>query len=492
MNEGASNTQKVIKGLSSQTIVTILLGVEGILYFSIMSRLLSREDFGLFAAVMAVTTIFSSFSDAGIGSALIQRKDMSEDYKNTAFTLSIVIGSFVSVVLVLLSGLIAQAVVGSHLKIPLMIMAVTIFLNGMVSVNFSWMRRYLHFLKVGVIMLVAHVISSVIAIAMAVIGYGLYAIIAKVVIASLLTLLISFFYINTRFQICLKKVYVKSILNFGGWLTASVVLNNISSQVDRLLMSRLLSVEALGAYNRPKEFILQISTRVNGVFDTALFPVLSSIQDNTDSLKNAFKRSSYYLNLCSMGLALFFICNSELLIRVFFGEEWLDLKTLFQLISITLVFNINGRLGDCYLRSMGLVRQQFNLRAFELLLNVICILIGSRLGVMGVASGFLIANITVIIMKILYLAKKLSVSQTEITSFMISGWGYGFYYVPLILLQFFLIPNTWGGGCLSLFFFIAITICVFLVFPKLIGRLYYEDCFVIVKANLKQKFKYFS
>ena len=75
MDEINSNTQKVVKGISSQTIVTLLLGVEAILYFSVMSRLLSREDFGFFAAITAITTVFSSFSDAGIGSALIQQKE---------------------------------------------------------------------------------------------------------------------------------------------------------------------------------------------------------------------------------------------------------------------------------------------------------------------------------------------------------------------------------------------------------------------------------
>ena len=187
MDKVNSNTQKVVKGISSQTIVTLLLGVEGILYFSVMSRLLSREDFGFFAAVTAITTVFSSFSDAGIGSALIQQKEMSEDFKNTAFTLSVIIGGIASLLLVAVSGLLAQLVVDSQLQIPLMIMAITIFFNGMVSVNFSWMRRYLHFLRAGIIMLVAHVISSIIAIIMAYEGYGYYSILGKVVISSCLT-----------------------------------------------------------------------------------------------------------------------------------------------------------------------------------------------------------------------------------------------------------------------------------------------------------------
>lgn len=70
-----------------------------------------------------------------------------------------------------------------------------------------------------------------------------------------------------------------SIVNFGGWLTLSVVFRNFANQADKLLMSKFLSVASLGAYNRPKEFIDTISTKLNGIFDTALFPILSGIQD---------------------------------------------------------------------------------------------------------------------------------------------------------------------------------------------------------------------
>ena len=470
-----SNTFKVMKGISSQTLVTIGLGIVEIVYFSIMSRLLTREDFGLFAALTAVTSIFYSISDAGIGSALIQRKEMTEEFKNTAFTLSIVVSGFVALLLLILSGPIANAIVGETLHYPLMLMATTIFFNGMISVNFGWLRRNLHFLKVGAIQLIAFIISSIIAILMAIDGYGFYAILFKFVASSLLTLIISFFFVGTKFRIGITRQHIKPIVHFGGWLTASVIIHNISSQIDRLLMSRLLSVEALGAYNRPKEFILQIGTRINGIFDTALFPVLSSIQDNLESLRNAFNRSQYFMNICSMALALSFICNAGLMIRIFFGEQWIDLKPIFQIIALTLIFNINGRLGDCYLRSLGFVQQQFNLRVFELIVDIICILIGFRFGIMGVAIGFLIGNIILICTKTIYLAWKMNISIRDIVNNVLGGWAYGFYFLPLIIVQYSIMPETWSSDILSAILFSILMVILFLIWPKLIGHQYEKE-----------------
>ena len=490
MSSQLSNTQKVIKGISSQTLVTIMLAVVEIISFSLMSRLLSRVDFGLFAAITAVTSIFASISEAGIGSALIQRKEMTDDYKNTSFTLSLIIGAVVALTLCFSSDFFAKAVVGEELKVPLMLMSITIFINGMLSVNYSWIRRKLQFLRAGLIQLTAMTFSTLIAVVLALKGYGVYAILSKAISSSLIALIISYFCVNTRFSFCLKKEYLKSIVHFGGWLTASVILRNIAHQVDKLMMSRLLSVSALGSYNRPKEFITRVSSQLNGIFDTALFPVLSGIQDNLKSLQNAFNRSQYYLNLFSMGLALAFICNADLIIRVFFGDKWFDLKPVFLILSLSLVFNINGRLGDCYLRSLALVRQQFFLRLLQLVLNVVGILIGYRYGIVGVATAFLIASVLTILIKTLYLAQKLCLPLSDMVDNILGAWWYFIYFIPLLLLQCIVLPNTFGYNVLSIFIFFVIILVLFVLVPSLIGVKYKNEVhgklMQIAKIKLKR------
>ena len=489
MSTQLSNTQKVVKGISSQTLVTVMLAVVEIISFSLMSRLLSRVDFGLFAAITAVTSIFASISEAGIGSALIQRKEMTDDYKNTSFTLSLIIGTVVALTLCLSSGFFAKAVVGEELKVPLMLMSITIFINGLLSVNYSWIRRKLQFLRAGIIQLTAMSFSTIIAVVLALKGYGMYAILSKAISSSLIALIISYFCINTRFRFCLKKEYLKSIVHFGGWLTASVILRNIAHQVDKLMMSRLLSVSALGSYNRPKEFITRISSQLNGIFDTALFPVLSGIQDNQKSLQNAFNRSQYYLNLFSMGLALAFICNADFIIRIFFGDKWFDLKPVFFILSLALIFNINGRLGDCYLRSLALVRQQFYLRLLQLVLNVLGILIGYKYGIVGVAMAFLIASVLTILVKTLYLAKKLCLHLSDMVDNIFGAWWYFIFFIPLLFLQYFVFPNTLGYNLILSFLFLIFALTLFVFVPSLMGTKYKKEVHVKFMLFYNKKLK---
>ena len=82
-----SHSERLFKGISIQTIITILMGIMEISLFSIMSRLLSIEYFGYFAAISGVIAITSCISEAGLGSAIIQKKDASKGFISTAFTL---------------------------------------------------------------------------------------------------------------------------------------------------------------------------------------------------------------------------------------------------------------------------------------------------------------------------------------------------------------------------------------------------------------------
>ena len=146
MKQDTSNTTKAIRGVSTQSVVTVALGVIEIVVFSFMSHLLSKEDFGYFSAITAITTIFASFSETGIGSSIIQRKGVNDRYVNNAFTMSFLMGVFLMLLLFFLSGPLSRAVGDVSLKKPLMIMSVTLLCNCLTSINNSLMYKKLQFL----------------------------------------------------------------------------------------------------------------------------------------------------------------------------------------------------------------------------------------------------------------------------------------------------------------------------------------------------------
>ncbi len=487
MSEQISNTSKAVKGMSSQTLVTIVLGLVEIVSFSIMSRLLTKEDFGYYAAITAIATVFASFSETGIGSAIVQQKDLTRRFVNNAFTLSLLFGGFISLLLLFLAGPLSKSVADESMRLPLMLISGTLLLNCLSSVNKSIMHRRLEFFRIGAIRLFALVVTTVIAIVLAYNGFGYYAILTKAILTSVITYLLSLYYCNTRFGFALDKPTFNKIFSFSGWLMASVLFRNLAHQIDRLLMPRMLSVTSLGSYNRPKDFIEQISSKICGIFDSALFPVLSGIQDNKESLRSAYNRSMFLMSVSSLLLTLAFMFNSELLIRIFFGNQWLYLKPVMFIISSTVLFNFVGRLADCFLRSLAMTKQQFFFRVLETVLSILGILSGYKWDIIGVAVGVAVGNMVAKLLKVFFIGMKLELNPFQISGLLFSSWRFSILLLPLCLVSYILLPSSWGGNIAMVVIFFVSSIIIFLLMPRFVGKFYYDEVYCKVLSYIKNK-----
>lgn len=482
----SSNTHKTVKGLSSQAIITIVLGILEIVSFSIMSRLLTKEDFGLFAVVSAIVSVFSSISESGLGASLVQRKVLNKRFIDNVFTLSLIMGLLLSVLLVLLSGFLSAAVLGEGLRLALILMSISLFMNSLSSVNLSLLQRDYRFITIGSIQIIALVISTLVAVTLALKTYGFYSIIAKVILTPTIIYVISFFCVKRKFSLKLDKANFKDILNFSGWFMGSRLLRNLSKQLDKLLMPKLIGIETLGAYSRPKEFLDQISTKINGIFDTALFPVLSSIQDDNMRLRASLSKSLYFLNLFSTFISLAFIFNSRLIIRIFFGQNWLDLVPVFIILAIAVVFNADGRLADCYFRSLGRTKQQFYFRIGELLSKFFGVIIGMHWGLIGIAIGVVISESMLKIAKILYIAIILDIRNIEVFRWFVFSWRPLLFILPICVPTFFLIPESAVGDIiLSIIFVITTAIPLFFI-PSVIGGKYETELYPKILMQLSK------
>lgn len=482
-----SNTQKVLKGISTQTLITILTGVIEILGFSIMSRLLSQQDFGYYAAVTAVSAIFSSFSEAGIGSAIVQRKNLDQKYIDNAFTLSILFGLLGSSLMVICSGPASRYVADQSMRVPLILVAITLFTGTLSSVFFSIMHRRLQFLKMGVIKLSALIITTIISIFLALKGLGYYAIIAKIILYSIITLVVTYIAAHTKCHISFDMKMFKEIFCFSGWLQASVFFRKIADQIDRLMMSSLFNVSTLGMYSRPKEFINSMIGQLTNIFDSALFPTLSSIQDDNERIVRSYQSSLYYLNIVGLMITFVFMFNSELIIRIFLGEEWMHVNTLFIILSISGILMINGSLGDIFLRSLAFTKQQFFLRILQVVASILLILTASLWGVVTVAIAYLIAYGIVVLVKMGFISQKIDFGFYNALLEIVKSYRVVFIYVPLYLFCLYMLPNTVGCNIIKLFLFCTITIITFLFYPDWVGKRYKNEMYNKVLTIAKQK-----
>lgn len=484
---GQTNTSKAIKSVSTQTLLTFLTGVIEIVSFSIMSRLLTQKDFGYYAAVTAVSSIFLSFSDAGVGSAIVQRKSIDQKYLDNAFTLCLLFGLFGSSLLLFCSGPISRYVADESMQVPLMLVAITLLTGTLSSISFSLMHRKLQFLRMGVIRIFALIFTTIVSIALAFNGFGYYAIIAKVILYSIITLFASFLAVHKKYHLAFNLKVYKEILAFGGWLSASSFFRRIAEQIDRLMMSNMFSVTVLGMYSRPKEFINTMTGKLCDIFDTSLFPILSSIQDNNDRIIKSYQSALYYLNIIGLILSFTFVFNSELFIRIFLGPEWMNVNTLFIILSFSGICMINGSLGDIYLRSLAFTKQQFYLRILQSILSIVFIVLASYISVQAIAVAYLLAYSIVVIVKMNFISNKINFRLIKSIKILLNAYKICYIYMIAYVFSCFFIPNTLFGNIIKLMIFISITFFAFILCPQMVGKKYKYEMHQKILSIIKKR-----
>lgn len=464
-----SNT--AFKGFHSQSAIVAIKAVLALIYFSAMSRLLSATDFGSFALITAVSTVLLSLSEAGLGSAIIQKKDADKAFISTAFTLSVLLGAVFSALLFLCSGVLSEFMVGDmSLRDAFRWMSLIIVLQAINNTTWALYMRQLDFFKFGILQCAAAGISYIIGVLLAWQGFGVYAIVFAYLAEQLALTLILICLKKYRFTIMIRRQYVKEALSYGGWLTASVVTRSVTNEMDKVIIGKFLSVADLGAINRPAGFVAKISGQINGIFDTILFPILSTIQDDNTRVKSAFLKINSLVILLSTFTCAMMTLGSKLILYIFFGPQWEYLQSILIIYCFANIFHGFSRICDCFFRSLGIVKQYFLMRLINGVLIVVLTWFGCRYGMMGAVIAAFCGTIASCTIKFIVLSPHVGVRFGLFIRTVLQN----IWFPALIFLL--LTPTIFLSGYkfVGLIAFCFITAAVAIVFPKIYGKLFVE------------------
>lgn len=438
--ETGTLSEKALRGFSSQTLIVIGIGVVNLIYFSVMSRLLSKEDFGYFAIITAITTILDEISSAGLGSAVIQRKTLEKDFFYSALTLSILIGLFFTLALFLSADSLSLFYAGgSALTLGLRIMSITFLSHNITSPLRALYIREMRFLRYGSFQLATLIFSCLTGMLLAYHGVGFMAIVIASTLAPLSLAIILLLINYSKIGFCFNKTYFSEIFSYGGWLTASGVVRSIYDQLDKLITTKWIPISLLGAYNRPVGFVGQVSGQINGIFDTVLFPILSACQDDVTKMKKSYLLCSELVLVPALIISVSFILCSHLIISVFLGEKWLDLVPVFRIASLGMVFMFYNRIGDCFFRSLGIVKEYFYVRVVVCILSVASIYFGCKYGIYGLAVSVMIAKFVESMVKTVFFQIRLRFAYSEFFRSMIIVGA-----LPVVLLCILMALQIYG------------------------------------------------
>ena len=313
-----------VDSISSQG-VTFLVGL-------VLARLLTPHEYGLIGYIMILVAVFNSIVDSGFSNALIRKKDAGETDYSTAFIFNLAVS------LVMVAAMVLVAVPFSRFfkepqLVPLVrVMSVIVVINALALIQRTRLVKSVDFKTQTKASLISSVTSGAVGLAMAFGGLGVWSLVGQQISRQL---------VNT---VCLWTLNrwtpswrfswssFRELFGFGWKLLVSGLIDTVWKEIYQLVIGKFYSTSTLGQYTRGKQFSDIFSSNMTSIVQRVSYPVLSSIQDERERMREGYRKIIRTTMLASFVLLFGLSAVAESLLTVLIGPRWLEAAHYLQII----------------------------------------------------------------------------------------------------------------------------------------------------------------
>lgn len=329
---GESLKQKTVKGtlwsavdgISNQGI-TFLVGL-------VLARILTPEEYGILATIMIFIAIANSIVDSGFSNALIRKLDAKSVDYNTVFYFNLVVSVAMYALLYVAAPWISEFFRQTILVEVTRVIGVVLLINAFAIIQRTLFVRNVDFKTQTKVSLIASLSSGAVGIGMAFGGYGVWSLVGQQISRQLMNTVFLWIYGKWRPAKEFSKKSFRELFSFGSKLMLSSLIDTVYKNIYYLVIGRFYTSATLGQYTRAEQFNSIFSTNLTAVVQRVSYPVLSSIQNEPERLRDAYRRVIKTTMLLTFACMLGLAAVARPLIVLLIGEKWLPAVEYLQIL----------------------------------------------------------------------------------------------------------------------------------------------------------------
>lgn len=326
---------KTVKGVGWSAIDNVMqMGVTFVVSI-VLARLLSPDDYGLLGLIAVVTAVCQTLINGGFTTALIRKKNATDEDYNTVFIVNLCMSLLLYVVVFIFSHAIADFFGRKELAALTRVASLGMIIGALALVQQTRLTKRIDFKTQTKITVVASVASGIIGIAMALLDYGVWALVAQHLSSQTLRTILLWFYNKWVPRLRFSSSSFHELFGFGWKMMLSGLLDTIWKELYQVVVGKFYSPASLGQYTRAKQFSTLFSSNLTSVIQRVTYPVLSNIQDDKERMVSAYRRiikTTMFVTATSM---FFLAAISEPLLYCLIGPKWHDAAIYLPLICIS-------------------------------------------------------------------------------------------------------------------------------------------------------------
>ena len=391
-----------------------------------MARLLLPADYGLIGMLAIFMAISQSFIDSGFSTALIRKQNRTEADFSTVFYFNIVIGLVFYFILFFTSPYIAAFYNTPILESLTKVVALNVLINSLTIVQRAKFTINIDFKTQTKVSLLAITISGTIGIGMAYHGYGVWSLAVQSVVGGCIGMIALWIYSRWIPQKVFSMSSFKEMFSFGFKLLITGLTGTIYRNIYTIIIGKKFSKADLGYYIKANGFTQLPSASVTGILQRVTFPVLSSIQDDDEKLREIYRKFLRLSAFVVFPLMIGLLAIADPLVQLLLTEKWVSMILLLQILCLSQMWypihaiNLNllmvkGR-SDLYLK-LEIIREVAGI-------SILCVAL--PFGVAAICWGIVIHSLIALFINTYYTGKLIQVGYLKQMKDLLPILGYSF------------------------------------------------------------------
>ena len=307
-----------------------------IIITAILARLLSPEDFGVVAVSTVLIAFFTLFTDMGIGPAIIQKQDLTENDLNSIFSFTIWGGLILAILFFMASYPIGLFYKETSLILICQILSINLLFAAWNIVPNALINKNKRFKFIAKRTLTIQIISGIISVLSAFNGLGIYSLLISPILTAIGVFLLNYKEYPLQFHWHIHKEALKKIYSYSSYQFLFNFINYFSRNLDKLIIGRSFSMHELGYYEKSYRLMMLPLQYVTNVITPVMHPILTSLQNDYKNLTDKYNSIIKLLATISFPLGIFLYFAANDIINIVYGNRWINAIPVFQILALSL------------------------------------------------------------------------------------------------------------------------------------------------------------
>ena len=357
----------------------------------ILARLLTPYDYGCIGMLAIFMVVAETFIDGGFGSALIQKKRPTQEDYSTIFFWNMGLATIMYVVLFFSSPAIAR-----FYKIPVLcdvlrVQGLILFIYSLNLIQRNQLKKQLRFKILAIVRIVTSVISLIITIIMAYVGFGVWALVTQNLIGAAIPAVVFWVYTKWKPSWTFSWKSFKELFNFGIFMFMTHLINNLSTQLQGLFIGRLYNPATLGYYSKASGTERLASGTITGVMTAVTYPLYAEVQDDLPRMQNMLKHLTSTISFITFPLLAILLLVAKPVFILLYSDRWVESVPYFQVLCFAGLGGCLTSINTQCIAAIGKSKVMFFWTVIKRIVGIFCIIAGLYLfGMYGLLVGVVI------------------------------------------------------------------------------------------------------